>query len=87
MDGGTDSKTHLTWANVGLGFAFIVFDAVVSQFFGLGVGVPLVTAAVRCIVQLSVVAIVLQKVFEANNVWGVAGIAGAFSCFVVELRG
>lgn len=76
---GGDSKTHLTWANVGLGLAFIAFDALVSHLCGLGVGVPLVTSAVRCIVQLSIVAIVLQKIFEANNPWGVAGIAGGLS--------
>lgn len=73
------STTHLTWANVGLAFSFILFDAVVSMFFGLGVGSSLVTAAVRCVVQLSIVALVLQKVFETNNPWAVAAIACAHS--------
>ena len=73
--GGDSGNTHLTWGNVGLGFAFIAFDAVVSQVFGLGVGTPLVISAIRCIVQLGVMALVLQKIFEANNPWGVAGIA------------
>lgn len=73
--GGEGGNTHLTWGNVGLGFAFVVFDAVVSQVFGLGVGTPLVISAVRCIVQLGVMALVLQKIFETNNPWGVAGIA------------
>ena len=76
MDGPADSKTHLTWGNVGIGFAFIAFDAIISRFFGLGVGLPLVTAAVRCIVQLAIMALVLQKIFEAENPWGVAGLAG-----------
>jgi ABC-type iron transport system FetAB permease component len=69
--------THLTWLNVGLGFSFIVFDAIVSTVFGLGVGSSLVTAAARCIIQLAVVALLLQKVFEAQNIWAVAGIAGS----------
>ncbi|KAI0925701.1 hypothetical protein AcV5_008369 [Taiwanofungus camphoratus] len=72
----------LTWGNVGLAFSFILFDAVVSFVAGLGVGSSLVTAAVRCVLQLSVVALVLQKVFETNNPFAVAGIA-----FLLNLMG
>ncbi|KAL4246435.1 UPF0014 family protein [Abortiporus biennis] len=75
MDRAPEATTHLTWSNVGLAFSFILFDAIVSRTYGLGVGSSLVTAAVRCVVQLSLVALVLQKVFEANNPWAVAGIA------------
>lgn len=76
MDGGEPTeRTHLTWANVGLGFTFVVFDAAISQGFGLGVGLPLVTAAIRCIIQLAIMALVLQKIFDAENPWGVAGLA------------
>jgi len=75
-------STHLTYANVGLAFSFILFDAVVSFVFGLGVGRSLVTAAVRCVLQLAVVGTLLQKVFEANNPWAVAGIA-----FLLNLMG
>ena len=70
------SETHLTWANVGIGFSFILFDSIISSVFGLGVGTALITAAVRCVVQLAVVALLLQKVFEAENPWAVGGIAG-----------
>lgn len=72
------AKTHLTWANVGLGFSFVLFDAVVSRVFGLGVGLPLLTAAVRCVVQLAIMALVLQKIFEAENPWGVSALACMF---------
>ncbi|EMD31484.1 hypothetical protein CERSUDRAFT_119707 [Gelatoporia subvermispora B] len=83
MDTGPrEDTTHLSWANVGLAFSFIVFDAVVSTTFNLGIGSSLVTAAVRCVLQLSVVALVLQKVFETNNPWAVAGIA-----FLLNLMG
>lgn len=75
-------STHLTYANVGLAFSFILFDAFVSFFFRLGIGSSLVTAAVRCVLQLAVVATLLQKVFEANNPWAVAGIA-----FLLNLMG
>lgn len=83
MDGGAGaSHKDLTWQNVGLAFSFILFDAVCSKAFGLGVGSSLVTAAVRCVIQLTLVALVLQKVFEANNPWAVAGIACEFSLTV-----
>jgi uncharacterized protein (TIGR00245 family) len=71
---GPGSDSNLTYANVGLAFSFILFDAFVSFFFGLGVGSSLVTAAIRCVLQLAVVATLLEKVFEANNPWAVAGI-------------
>ena len=76
---GPDTDTHLTYAHVGLAFSFILFDAFVSFFFGLGVGSSLVTAAVRCVLQLAIVGTLLQKVFEANNPLAVAGIAGEVS--------
>ena len=79
MDEGPETPTtDLTWDNVGLAFSFIVLDAVVSRTFGLGVGTSLVTAALRCVAQLTLVALVLQKVFETNNPWAVAAIACAF---------
>ncbi|KAH9846642.1 UPF0014-domain-containing protein [Lenzites betulinus] len=76
MDSGPGSSTsQLSWGNVGLAFSFILLDGFISTTFGLGVGSSLITAAVRCIVQLSVVALILQKVFETNNPWAVAGMA------------
>ena len=68
-------STHLEWTNVGLGFSFILFNAVISSSLQLGVGTSLLSAAIRCVVQLAAVALVLQKVFETNNPWAVAGIA------------
>ena len=85
MDSSPSPSTHLSWGNVGLAFAFILFDALVSQTFSLGVGSSLVTAAVRCVAQLSLVALILQKVFETNNPWAVAGIASMFGYLSVKL--
>ena len=76
MDGGPGASTKdLTWSNVGLAFSFILFDGVLSTVFGLGVGSGLLTAAIRCVVQLSVVALILQKVFETQNPAVVAAMA------------
>lgn len=73
------TETHLTWANVTLAFAFIVFNAILSLAFRLGVGSALVTAALRCIIQLAVMGGVLTAVFKTENPWAVAGISSKLS--------
>ncbi|KAG1895411.1 uncharacterized protein F5891DRAFT_1058202 [Suillus fuscotomentosus] len=75
MDSAPTDSTHLDWGNVGLGFSFIIFNALISTSLQLGVGSSLLSAAIRCVVQLGLVAMVLQKVFETNNPWAVGGIA------------
>lgn len=65
----SDPSNNLTWANVGLGLSFVIFNAAVSGFLGLGVGTSLVTAAVRCVIQLSVMALILQRIFDTENPW------------------
>lgn len=74
-EGGPEAGAVLTWRHVGLGFLFIVFDAILSTIMGLMIGRNLIVAAVRCIVQLMVMSLVLGKVFASNNIFGVAGIA------------
>ena len=69
------TKTQLTWSSIALAFSFIALDAAISFVFGLKIGTSLVTSAVRCVVQLALMALVLRSVFETNNPWAVAGIA------------
>ena len=71
----SEPASDLSWVNVAIGLGFIAFDAVLSLGLGLGIGGSLIVAATRCIVQLTVMGLVLDKVFAAQNVWGVAGIA------------
>ncbi|KAI0052324.1 UPF0014-domain-containing protein [Auriscalpium vulgare] len=68
-------QTNLTWSNVTLGLSFVVFDAAVSHMLSLGVGSSLMVAAFRCVVQLTLVATILERVFDTNNPLAVAGIA------------
>src|ERR1700761_4053794 len=75
MDAPERSNTHLTWTNVAIGAFFIVFDATISATLRLNVGLSLLTAAARCVLQLSVMALILGSVFETSSPWGVAGIA------------
>jgi|SRR5712671_4840251 len=67
--------TDLDWSNVGLGIAFIAFNVVISQALQLHLGASLGIAALRCTVQLTLVATVLQHVFAAKKWWMVAMIA------------
>lgn len=54
MDDGQRGQAHLTWVNVGIGLLFLIADAILSLTLKLGVEVSLLTAAARCIIQLSV---------------------------------
>lgn len=84
------SSPHLDWSNVGIGFAFVASNTVLSRVLQLQIGTSLVVSALRCIVQLTFVAMILQSVFAANNMWTVAGIAlllnmiGTFEAVVVK---
>lgn len=76
MDEPTKGSADLDWSNVGLGLAFVGANALVSYLLGLGVGTALVTAALRCVVQLSGMALVLRAIFATESPWAVAGLAG-----------
>jgi ABC-type iron transport system FetAB permease component len=69
---------ELGWSHVGIGFSFIVVNSVISHVFHLHVGTSLAIAAIRCVLQLTVMATILQSVFATKNLWAVVGIAGAF---------
>jgi ABC-type iron transport system FetAB permease component len=73
----TDSTLEmlLGWDNVGIAFAFILFNALVSGVLQIGIGNSLIISAIRCTVQLTVVATVLQQVFAAENKFIVAVIS------------
>lgn len=55
---------HLTWTNVGIGVLFLLLDAALSVTLELGLSVSLITAAIRCVVQLSVM---VGQVFEYSG--------------------
>ncbi|KAN0132361.1 Uncharacterized protein family (UPF0014) domain containing protein [Lactarius tabidus] len=82
----------LQWSNVGFGFAFIAMNMVLSQVLNLQIGTSLVVSALRCVVQLTLVATILERVFAAQNLWTVAAIAlllnvlGAFETVVIKAQ-
>jgi hypothetical protein len=69
------SGPDLQWSNVGFGFAFIAMNMVLSQVLNLQIGTSIMVSALRCIVQLTLVATILERVFAAQNLWTVAAIA------------
>lgn len=77
MDSTMDLPPHidLTWWNVLFAFGFVLFDAGVSSVLGLEIGGGLVTAAVRCVVQLLIMASLLKAVFGTTSPLAVAAIA------------
>jgi ABC-type iron transport system FetAB permease component len=75
----------LGWSQVGFAFTFIAFNSIISQVLQLGVGGSIMSAALRCVVQLTLMATILQHVFAAENFWAVVGIARKFIVTVVYL--
>lgn len=71
----TSTETELGWENVAIALAFILFNTFLSGVLRIGVGTSLLVSAVRCILQLTVVATILQQVFAAEDKWVVAGIS------------
>jgi len=65
----------LAWYNVALALSFVAFDAVLSSVYRLGISESLISAALRCIIQLSVMALVLESIFKTQNPFGIAGLA------------
>ena len=72
------ASSELTWANVVISLAFVLFDIGISTVFRLGIGVSLLIAGLRCVGQLALVASVLHEVFETKNPWLVFLICCAF---------
>lgn len=78
MSDGSSPTTHLGSMNVGLAFSFILLDVTASYLLGLEIGNSLLSSALRCVLQLAIVATMLQEVFTTNNPWTVAGIASEY---------
>ncbi|KAI0306206.1 hypothetical protein B0F90DRAFT_1697057 [Multifurca ochricompacta] len=86
----SSSNPDLGWSHVGFGLTFVALNAVLSHVLQLHIGTSLVIGALRCVVQLTLVATVLQRVFAAESIWAVAGIAlllntlGTFETVVIK---
>jgi len=66
MDDGQRGQGHLTWVNVGIGLLFLIADAILSLTLKLGVEMSLLTAAARCILQLSIMVRLIFLLFTVD---------------------
>ncbi|KAJ1901547.1 hypothetical protein LPJ81_003738 [Coemansia sp. IMI 209127] len=76
----------VTWENVGLAALLLGFNVVLSMWFGLGLSVSLIIAAARCVVQLTALGLVLDKIFLTDNpvfIFGMTLVLGLLAAFEV----
>ncbi|KAJ2008727.1 hypothetical protein H4R26_000046 [Coemansia thaxteri] len=76
----------LTWENVGIAGALIAVNIAVSMWFGLGLGASLLVSAARCVVQLSLLGLILRQIFETANpiyIFGMTLVLGVLAAFEV----
>ncbi|KAJ2726653.1 hypothetical protein GGI07_000376 [Coemansia sp. Benny D115] len=79
-------EQELSWANVGIAAGLLLVNVSLSGWLGLGLGKSMVIAAVRCVVQLTLLGMVLKQIFlTANPVYilGMTLFLGVLSAFEV----
>ncbi|KAJ3196535.1 hypothetical protein HK101_008544 [Irineochytrium annulatum] len=57
----------LGWDNVAIGSSLILVNAAISIYFGLGLATSLAISTVRCIVQLTILGMILNTVFDHDT--------------------
>ncbi|KAI9491336.1 hypothetical protein BDB00DRAFT_833180 [Zychaea mexicana] len=70
-DGGRISATF-TWWNVAVAAAFILINVFMSMSLRLKLEGPLLISSIRCVIQLTLMGLILQDVFRAQNPYYVA---------------
>ncbi|KAJ1934385.1 hypothetical protein GGF37_006383, partial [Kickxella alabastrina] len=62
-----DDKDQLSWANVGVAALLLGINVALSTWLGLGLSRNLVVSATRCVVQLTLLGMVLKQIFLTEN--------------------
>ncbi|KAI8143854.1 UPF0014 family [Fennellomyces sp. T-0311] len=70
-DGGRITATF-TWTNVAVAASFILVNVAISTWMGLKLEGPLIISSLRCVIQLTIMGLILQDVFAARNPYYVA---------------
>ncbi|ORX68287.1 UPF0014-domain-containing protein, partial [Linderina pennispora] len=76
----------LSWQNVGIAATLLGFNVLLSLWLGLGLSTSLIVAAVRCVVQLTVLGMVLKQIFLTQNpvyIFGMTLVLGVLAAFEV----
>ncbi|KAI7834842.1 UPF0014-domain-containing protein [Kickxella alabastrina] len=77
----------LTWGNVALAASLLLINVGISSFMKLGLERPILVAGTRCFVQLTLLGLVLKRVFASNNpfiVLAISGVLGALAALEVS---
>ncbi|KAJ1956628.1 hypothetical protein EC988_001249 [Linderina pennispora] len=82
----TEPEQQLSWQNVGIAATLLGFNVLLSLWLGLGLSTSLIVAAVRCVVQLTVLGMVLKQIFLTQNpvyIFGMTLVLGVLAAFEV----
>ncbi|KAJ2557862.1 hypothetical protein EV175_001091 [Coemansia sp. RSA 1933] len=58
---------ELSWANVEVAALMLLFNVGISTWLGLGLSAGLVIASIRCVIQLTVLGLILNQIFLTQN--------------------
>ncbi|KAJ2825111.1 hypothetical protein IWW50_003001 [Coemansia erecta] len=76
----------LSWYNVGIAALLLGVNIILSMWFRLGLSTSLLVAAARCVVQLTVLGLVLKEIFLTENpvyIFGMTIVLGVLAAFEV----
>ncbi|KAI9229962.1 MAG: UPF0014 family [Piptocephalis tieghemiana] len=60
-------EPHLSWWNVAVASGFLLINGAISVYMGLGLEKTILIAAVRCIIQLTIMGYVLTEIFSSKQ--------------------
>ncbi|KAJ1795465.1 hypothetical protein LPJ59_004328 [Coemansia sp. RSA 2399] len=69
----------LSWGNVEVAALMLLFNVCVSAWLGLGLSAGLIIASIRCVIQLTVLGLVLNQIFLTQNpayIFGMTAVLG-----------
>ncbi|KAJ2616156.1 hypothetical protein H4S08_000911 [Coemansia sp. RSA 1365] len=85
-DDPTAPEEPLTWNNVSIAALLLGVNIALSMWFKLGLSSSLIVAAARCVVQLTLLGLVLKQIFLTENpiyIFGMALLLGILAAFEV----
>jgi ABC-type iron transport system FetAB permease component len=69
--GGQEGEPHLGWKNVGIAASLILVNGLLSMTLGLKLEANIIVSAIRCVVQLTIMGLILEPVFANDSWWTV----------------
>ncbi|KAI9504867.1 UPF0014 family, partial [Coemansia spiralis] len=85
-EGDNTAEPPITWTNVGIAAIMLGFNVGISAWLGLGISFGLAIAAIRCVVQLTLLSLLLSQIFLTQNpfyIFGMTLCLGILAAFEV----